>query len=303
MKQKTFVTSIVAATLLAASPSSFATLSGNIDFRNETEITRFDNPAQKDRGYQKWEVAGFFQDQYKHPSWFGGFYLMREDGFEGRWGNQNYKGGNSVSELYLGKVNDTSWGNWGAEVMVGHESAPDAYKVRPKLFGWYPITEQLHLSGYAMYVLQDTRLKEDEKEEQMMTEFEIEPKLEYRVSEEFGVNFKVFWRDRNQDMPKAWNADRNEQEFALKPGIYFNRGKLKSTLWGEFGNFELKTPSETMKAYDFWRIGTTADYPILNDVVFTSELGYQSNYNPEGPWDMTSEAYQLFFKLGFRYLF
>ncbi|WP_278183015.1 OmpG porin family protein [Vibrio misgurnus] len=303
MKQKHIVTSIAMTAMFTVSPLAFATLTGSIDLRNETEITRFDNPLQADRGYQKWEVAGFFQDQYKHPGWFGGFYLMREDGFEGQWGNQTYNGGNSVNELYLGKFNDASWGNWGAEVMIGHESGPDAYKIRPKAFAWYPITDQLHLSGYAMYVIQDTRLNEDEQEMQMMTELEVEPKLEYRISEEFGVNFSLYWRDRHQDLPKTWNADRTEQEFALKPGVYFNYGTLKTTLWTEFGTWELTSPSEKLKAYDFWRIGSTADYPMANYLTFTSELGYQNNYNTEGPWDRASDAYELFFKLGFRYLF
>ncbi len=303
MKQTTFITRLGLAAVAAVSLPVSAELTGNIGIGNETEAVRFDNPAQMDRGHQKWEVAGFFQNNSKSPGWFGGFYMMREDGFTGPWEDQTYTGGNSVGEIYLGKFVEASKGNWGAEVMVGHESAPDAYKVRPKVFGWYPLTDKLGLSGYAMYVMQNTRQEETDKPEQMMTELETEPKLEYRISDAFGVNVKAFLRDRHQEMPSDWHADRHEREYALKPGIYYNFSKLKTTLWAEYGDWKLTTPAETLKAFNYWRIGSTADYPLMDDLLFTSELGYQENFDPEGPWDMTSESYQVFVKLGVKYLF
>lgn len=154
-----------------------------------------------------------------------------------------------------------------------------------------------------MYVYQDTKLNEDQKEEQRMTEFETEPKLEYRFSDDFGSFMKVYWRDRLQEMPDNWNADRTERELSVKPGIWANFDEWKTSLWAEFGTWELTTPSETLKAYDYWRIAGTAEYQILDNLAFTSELGYQQNYNPYGPWDNTSSAYVPFVKLGIRYNF
>lgn len=300
-KQKKIITLTALSALLALPATVNAELTGNMNIATETESTRFDDPNLTDRGFSKWEVSAFLQDQYKYPSWFGGFYMMNEDGFQGQLEDQTYTGSNSVIETYLGKFNDTSWGNWGAEVMIGHESAPDAYKIRPKVFAWHPITNAISIKGYAMYVLQDTRLAKDEFEAQMMTELETEPEISYQLTDTVGTYLKVFWRDRTQKIYDTSN-DRSEQEFALKPGVTMGFGQLKTSLWAEFGNWKLEDKKEVLREYDYWALAGTAEYPIADSLVLTSRVSYQSNEFKAGPWD-ASDSYVPGFKIGVRYLF
>ncbi|MCW8995265.1 MAG: hypothetical protein OQK77_05580 [Psychromonas sp.] len=308
-KQKRLVTLTALSALLTLPAIVHAELTGNISVGNETELTRFDDANLTDRGSSKWELSAFLQDQYQHPGWFGGFYMAQEDGFTGPLENQVYTSENSIMETYLGKLTDTSWGNWGLEVMIGHESAPDAYKVRPKITAWSPITNRMSIKGYAMYVMQDTRLAQDQQEEQLMTELETEPEISYQLTDSFGTFFRVYWRDRTQKIsgksedrnPNA-SSDRSEQEFALKPGISMNLGKLKTTLWGEFGNWKLEDKQQVLREYDYKAIAGTAEYPIADSLMLTSEFRYLSQENKEGPWD-ASDAYMPKFKIGVRYLF
>ncbi|NVC96057.1 hypothetical protein FC650_21125 [Vibrio natriegens] len=293
---------VCASSLLLSFPS-MAQVTGNIDIANENEFTRFDDQNVDDRGFSKLAISGFFQNADLYPGWFAGFYNMREDGYSGRFGNQHYENGNSVMEVTIGKFNEAFWGNWGAEVMMGHESAPDAYKIRPKVFAWYPVTDRLHFNGYAMYVYQEPRKNAQESDEQVMTELELEPQFTYRINNNFTPFVKLFWRDRHQEITSSANADRIENEYAIKPGVNMFFDKWKISLWGEMGRWEISTSQELLKRYDYWRISGSTDVPISDSFSFNTELGYQENYNPKGPWDNSSPAKVPFVKLGIRYLF
>ena len=108
-------------------------LHGNIGSQIEIDDVRWKNKNNNSGKFKLATIQAFLRHD-ELPNWYFGFWNAREDSYKGQFSNQDYKGTNTINELFVGHIIETWRGNIGTEVMVGSETATKRWKSRFKIW-------------------------------------------------------------------------------------------------------------------------------------------------------------------------
>lgn len=262
------------------------------------EIERVIRDDGVNEGKVKYTIA---QGNFRHddlPGWDFGFYSGREELFNSNLKHAKYnRGVNSIQEIYVNRSYSHDKGNVGWGVKLAGESLDQRTTPEGKIFGSYELTDRLDVHGYALYHVEYKRGTGE------FPYWEVEPGFGYKISDNSGA-----WLNYRYQVGE-WNAkdgyEETETEWIIKPGVWYNFGKLSASLWGEFGSFEKNRNSDSSHLWteDYSKIGISANYPLSNSWRIFGEVSYKKLDLESGPERDAFDGYIPLFILGVNYSF
>ncbi|EIX9713457.1 OmpG porin family protein [Klebsiella sp. GG_Kp154] len=276
-------------------------LHGNIGSQIEIDDVRWSN-SKKNSGKFKLTTIQAFLRHDELPNWYFGFWNAREDSYKGQFSNQDYKGTNTINEIFVGHIFETWRGNIGTEVMVGSETSTKRWKNRFKVWQDLRLTNKWSLAGYAYaeYQPQGNESGNGDLEQYI---FEIEPAIQYRVNPDLGLYLRPYYY-YNRQVRQNW-GDIVEQEWKLTAGLWRNWYPLLTSLYFGFGQDKIDNASNASEVFYDGRykfIGGTLSYPVFGEVRLYGE--FKASFTKEtGLWTSTGHSWNPFTVIGVTYNF
>ncbi|MEK0242889.1 OmpG porin family protein [Klebsiella variicola] len=276
-------------------------LHGNIGSQIEIDDVRWSN-SKKNSGKFKLATIQAFLRHDELPNWYFGFWNAREDSYKGQFSNQDYKGTNTINEIFVGHIFETWRGNIGTEVMVGSETSTKRWKNRFKVWQDLRLTNKWSMAGYAYaeYQPQGNESGNGDLEQYI---FEIEPAIQYRVNPDLGLYLRPYYY-YNRQVRQNW-GDIVEQEWKLTAGLWRNWYPLLTSLYFGFGQDKIDNASNASEVFYDGRykfIGGTLSYPVFGEVRLYGE--FKASFTKEtGLWTSTGHSWNPFTVVGVTYNF
>lgn len=271
-------------------------LHGTLGSAIEIEIVRRDDGIKEGKLKFTLIQGNFRYDDL--PGWDFGFYSGREELFNGNLKHAQYdRGVNAIQEIYTNRSYSIGKGSLGWGVKLAGESIDKRTTPGAKIFGSYPLTDRLEVHGYALYHVEYKRGTGE------FPYWEVEPGLGYKFSDNSGawLNFRI-----QQGQWKAKDGySETEMEMIIKPGVWYNMGKLSASLWAEIGNFEKEKDSDGSHLWteEYIKMGVSANYPITNNWRVFGEVSYKDIDFENGPQHDPFDGYIPLMIAGINYSF
>jgi len=276
-------------------------LHGNIGSQIEIDDVRWSNNKENSGKFKLATIQAFLRHD-ELPNWYFGFWNAREDSYQGQFSNQDYKGTNTINELFVGHIFETWRGNIGTEVMVGSETATKRWKNRFKVWQDLRLSNKWSLAGYAYgeYQPQGNEPGNGDLEQYI---FEIEPAIQYRVNPDLGLYLRPYYYHNRQER-QSW-GDIVEQEWKVTAGLWRNWYPLLTSLYVGFGQDKIDNASNASELFYDGRykfIGGTLSYPVFGEVRLYGE--FKAQFTKEtGLWTSTGHSWNPFIVIGVNYNF
>ncbi|MFH5070368.1 OmpG porin family protein [Enterobacter cloacae complex sp. 2024EL-00215] len=241
------------------------------------------------------------QGNFRHdtlPGWDFGFYSGREELYNGELTHATYdRGVNAIQEIYVNRSYGLSRGSLGWGVKLASESIDERTTPEAKLFGTYQISPDVEFHGYGLYHVEYKRGTGE------FPYWEIEPGFGFKFTDTSGawLNFRY---QVGQWRPKSGDGE-IEKEWIIKPGIWFNSGKLSYSFWGEFGSFVKTRDSNSAHLWteDYAKLGVSGNYEISKSWRLFSEASYKKLKYQSGENRERFNGYIPLFIIGVNYTF
>lgn len=276
-------------------------LHGNIGSQIEIDDVRWNN-KNKNSGKFKLATIQAFLRHDELPNWYFGFWNAREDSYKGQFSNQDYKGTNTINELFVGHIFETWRGNIGTEVMVGSETATKRWKNRFKVWQDLRLSNKWSIAGYSYgeYQPQGNQPGNGDLEQYI---FETEPAIQYRVNPDLGLYLRPYYY-YNRQVRESW-GDIVEQEWKVTAGFWRNWYPLLTSMYIGFGQDKIENASNAKELFYDGRykfIGGTISYPVFGEVRLYGE--FKASFTKEtGLWTYTGHSWNPFTVVGVTYNF
>ena len=260
------------------------------------------NNKNKNSGKFKLATIQAFLRHDELPNWYFGFWNAREDSYKGQFSNQDYKGTNTINELFVGHIFETWRGNIGTEVMVGSETATKRWKNRFKVWQDLRLSNKWSIAGYSYgeYQPQGNQPGNGDLEQYI---FETEPAIQYRVNPDLGLYLRPYYY-YNRQVRESW-GDIVEQEWKVTAGFWRNWYPLLTSMYIGFGQDKIENASNAKELFYDGRykfIGGTISYPVFGEVRLYGE--FKASFTKEtGLWTYTGHSWNPFTVVGVTYNF
>ncbi|MND83961.1 hypothetical protein D3C80_758390 [compost metagenome] len=276
-------------------------LHGNIGSQIEIDDVRWKNKNNNSGKFKLATIQAFLRHD-ELPNWYFGFWNAREDSYKGQFSNQDYKGTNTINELFVGHIFETWRGNIGTEVMVGSETATKRWKSRFKIWQDLRLSSKWSIAGYTYgeYQPQGNQPGNGDLEQII---FETEPAVQYRVNPDLGLYLRPYYY-YNRQVRESW-GDIVEQEWKVTAGLWRNWFPLLTSMYIGIGQDKIENASNANEVFYDGRykfIGGTLSYPVFGEVRLYGE--FKASFTKEsGLWTVTGHSWNPFTVVGVTYNF
>lgn len=276
-------------------------LHGNIGSQIEIDDVRWKNKNNNSGKFKLATIQAFLRHD-ELPNWYFGFWNAREDSYKGQFSNQDYKGTNTINELFVGHIFETWRGNIGTEVMVGSETATKRWKSRFKIWQDLRLSSKWSIAGYTYgeYQPQGNQPGNGDLEQVI---FETEPAIQYRVNPDLGLYLRPYYY-YNRQVRESW-GDIVEQEWKVTAGLWRNWFPLLTSMYIGIGQDKIENASNANEVFYDGRykfIGGTLSYPVFGEVRLYGE--FKASFTKEsGLWTVTGHSWNPFTVVGVTYNF
>ncbi|WP_230351496.1 OmpG porin family protein [Lelliottia sp. WAP21] len=276
-------------------------LHGNIGSQIEIDDVRWKNKNNNSGKFKLATIQAFLRHD-ELPNWYFGFWNAREDNYKGQFSNQDYKGTNTINELFVGHIFETWRGNIGTEVMVGSETATKRWKSRFKIWQDLRLSSKWSIAGYTYGEYQPQGNEPGNGDLEQII-FETEPAIQYRLNPDLGLYLRPYYY-YNRQVRESW-GDIVEQEWKVTAGLWRNWFPLLTSMYIGIGQDKIENASNANEVFYDGRykfIGGTLSYPVFGEVRLYGE--FKASFTKEsGLWTDTGHSWNPFTVVGVTYNF